>query len=65
MNLYNVPLTDWEIQIIIQMFAWGQLEINRQMKRLGRCDFDLKDYYWGYRDGSNDIKNKLKQIRGY
>lgn len=65
MKSYNIELTEVEINIINQMFTWGQLEIIRQMKRLGQFDFDVKEYFWLYRSGSNDIKNKIIKIRGY
>ncbi len=65
MKKYTVQLSEREIDVIIQMFAWGQIDIIRQMKKLGKFDFDLKEYYWGYRSDSHDIKDKLNKIRGY
>ena len=47
------------------MIALGQCEISRQMKRLGQYDFDIKEFYWYFRSGSNDIKQKLMKLRGY
>lgn len=65
MKKHKYEVSDEEIGIIIQMISWGQLEIRRQMKNLGRCDYDIKEYFWYYRERSNRIKDKLKEIRGY
>jgi hypothetical protein len=65
MKIHKVALSDSDIQVLLQMIAFGQLEIMRQMKRLSSTDFDLKEYYWKYRSCSNDLKNELIKIRGY
>lgn len=65
MREHNINLTDLEIQVILQMISFGQIEITKQMKRLNETDFDIKEYYWHYRYNSNLIKDKLKDIRGY
>ena len=65
MELYNFSISDDEINILLHMIAFGQLEIARQMKRLSADDLDIKEYYWHYRYGSNQLKKRLRELRGY
>ena len=65
MKMHKITLSDNDIHILLQMIAFGQLEIMRQMKRLGQSDYDLKEYYWLYRSNSNRLKTEFNKIIGY
>lgn len=65
MKQYKWSFSDIELDVVIHMISFGQMEILRQMKRLSHCDFDLKEYYYHYRVISNQIKSKLTAMRGY
>jgi len=65
MKEHNIILTEKDINVILQMIAFGQLEITKQMKKLSKADYDIKEFYWFYRSTSNEIKRKLLDLRGY
>ena len=65
METHKIEITEKEINTLLQMIQFGQLEIMRQMKRLGASDYDIKEAYWHFRYNSNEIKEKLRKLRGF
>lgn len=65
MNDYNLLLNDMELDVLIHMISFGQIEIQRQLKRLNEYDYDIKEHYGHYRSIGNQIKRKLSAMRGY
>ncbi|MCX7746604.1 MAG: hypothetical protein N2645_06920 [Clostridia bacterium] len=62
---YNIELTQEELDNLIKIIEFGQLEIHRHFKKFSESDFDLKEIFYNYRYNSNQIRNKLKNIRGF
>ena len=60
---YNVKLTQSELDILIKLLEFAQMEILRTTKKFGQSDFDLKEIYWNYRYNSNQIRKALIKIR--
>ena len=58
-----VELSNEDIQVILHMLHLGRLEISRQMKRLSKSDFDLKEYYWFYRCRSNELSRCFEKLK--
>lgn len=65
MQDYTIKLTDEDINTLLQLITFAQLEIMRQMKKLSKYDFDIKEYYWHNRYYSNQLRDELKNLRGY
>ena len=65
MNNYCVTLSAQQVDTMIRIIEFGQIEILRQMKRLNSYDNDLKEYYYGHRLRSSHIKRELESLRGF
>jgi len=64
-EIITLKLTKAQVDTLIRIIEFGQIEIMRQMKRLNSYDNDLKEYYFGHRLRSNHIKRELESLRGF
>lgn len=60
---YDVKLTQSELDILIKLLEFSQMEILRTTKKFGESDFDLKEIFWNYRYNCNQIRKKLLAMK--
>lgn len=59
---YNIKLSRKDIKVLLQMIAWGQIYIARELKKCERWDTDIKEYYSFYRANSGYLAEQLKKF---
>jgi hypothetical protein len=60
---YTVKFDQNELEMLIKLLEFSQMEILRTFKKFSAEDFDLKEIYWNYRYNSNQIRKKLLEIK--
>ncbi len=63
LKTYNIKLDQNELDILIKLLEFSQMEILRTCKKFSESDFDMKDIYWNYRYNSNQIRKRLLEIK--
>ena len=61
---FRVNLSQYELDMLIKLLEFSQMEILRTFKKFSSEDFDLKEIYWEYRFQGNQLRKKLKTLRG-
>lgn len=62
-KFYTVKLDQDELDILIKLLEFSQMEILRTCKKFSQSDFDMKEIYWNYRYNSNQIRKRLLEIK--
>lgn len=63
LKTYNIKLDQNELDILIKLLEFSQMEILRTCKKFSEADFDMKEIYWNYRYNANQIRKKLKDLK--
>lgn len=61
---YRLNLSQYELDMLIKLLEFSQMEILRTFKKFSSEDFDLKEIYGEYRFQGNQLRRKFKTIRG-
>ena len=62
-KVYTVKLDQDELDILIKLLEFSQMEILRTCKKFSESDFDMKEIYWNYRYNSNQIRKRLQDLK--
>ncbi|WP_041706670.1 hypothetical protein [Ruminiclostridium cellulolyticum] len=62
-KVYTVKLDQDELDILIKLLEFSQMEILRICKKFSESDFDMKEIYWNYRYNSNQIRKRLQDLK--
>ena len=62
-KVYTAKLTQSELDNLIKLLEFANMDILRTCKKFGESDFDLKEIFWQYRYTSNKIRKKLQEIQ--
>lgn len=62
-KVYTAKLTQSELDNLIRLLEFANMEILRTCKKFSDSDFDLKEIFWQYRYNSNSIRKKLQAIK--
>lgn len=60
-----IEVTQEEIDLIIKITEFSQLEVSRHFKKFGDSDYDLKEIFWYYRYNTNLLRKRFIKLRGY
>lgn len=56
---YYIPLNQNDLEMLIKLLEFSNMELLRTFKKFGSEDFDLKEIYWNYRYNCNEIRKNL------
>ena len=62
---YEFSLDIEDITLLIRLLEFSDFEINRNFKRFGSDDYDLKEIFYNYRYGCRRIRKMLIEKRGF
>ncbi|OPX42454.1 hypothetical protein CLHUN_35900 [Ruminiclostridium hungatei] len=62
-KVYTAKFDQDELDILIKLLEFSQMEILRTFKKFSESDFDLKEIYWNYRYNSNLLRKKLQSLK--
>ena len=62
-KVYSVNLKQSELESLIRLLEFSQMEILRTFKKFNESDYDLKEIYWYYRHNANQIRKKLQKLK--
>ena len=61
---YTINITQSELDNLIKLLEFSNMEILRTFKKFSDADYDLKEIFWNYRYASNKFRKKLLKIKG-
>lgn len=62
-KIYNIKLDQNELDILIKLLEFSNMDIQRTFKKFNESDYDLKEIYWNYRYNCNQIRKKLLTMK--
>ena len=62
-KIYTLKVDQSELDMLIKLLEFSQMEILRTFKKFSESDYDLKEIYWNYRYNSNLIRKKLQSLK--
>jgi hypothetical protein len=62
-KVYTLKIDQSELDMLIKLLEFSNMEILRTCKKFSESDFDLKEIYWNYRYNSNLLRKKLQNLR--
>ena len=60
---YTLKFDQNELDILIKLLEFSNMEILRTFKKFSESDYDLKEIYWHYRYNCNQIRKRLLKLK--
>ena len=61
----KLDLNAEELDVLLKLLEFSEMEIHRVFKKLTTEDIDLKEIYYYYRIHSRRLRKRMKNLRGY